>query len=287
MRKWMSERFKRRKKAAEKPTTDGVPASAPLQPKYFEAETSIPVETAVRESEPSPEPTEPAEQPEAPESSPGPASSQSPPQAGGSNDPARRSRRRRRGRGGRGREKAQPAAAAPVVPQPPAPVPAVVSPNSPKGTVVLAIGLPGSGKSAWFKRHNITPLSSDMLRALLFDDPAEQRFQDLIFSNLRAMLKARLIARRPVNYVDATNLTPHERHSWIKLAHDYGYEVHAVFFDVPTEVCLERNQRRERVVPEDMMQRMAAKLRPPAFEEGFTKITVVKVKKKDNEATES
>jgi predicted kinase len=148
---------------------------------------------------------------------------------------------------------------------------------------VLAIGLPGSGKSAWFKRHNITPLSSDMLRALLFDDPAEQRFQDLIFSNLRAMLKARLIARRPVNYVDATNLTPHERHSWIKLAHDYGYEVQDVFFDVPAEVCLERNRRRERVVPEDVMQRMAAKLRAPAFEEGFTKITVVKVKKKDNE----
>jgi predicted kinase len=152
---------------------------------------------------------------------------------------------------------------------------------------VLAIGLPGSGKSAWFKRHNISPLSSDMLRVLLFDDPTEQRFQDLVFSNLRAMLKARLIARRPVNYVDATNLSPHERHSWIKLAHDYGYEVHAVFFDVPAEVCLERNRRRDRVVPEDVMQRMAAKLRPPTFEEGFTKITVVKVKKKDLEATES
>ena len=55
---------------------------------------------------------------------------------------------------------------------------------------------------------------------------------------------------------------------------------------MPTEVCLERNQRRDRVVPEDVMQRMAAKLRPPAFEEGFTKITVVKVKKKDNEAVE-
>jgi predicted kinase len=163
----------------------------------------------------------------------------------------------------------------------------VVSPASPKGTVILAIGLPGSGKSAWFKRHSITPLSSDMLRALLFDDPAEQRFQDLVFSNLRAMLKARLIARRPVNYVDATNLTPQERQSWIKLAHDYGYEVQAVFFDVPAEVCLERNRRRERVVPEDAMNRMALKLRRPTFEEGFTKITVVKVKKKDDEAAEA
>jgi predicted kinase len=146
---------------------------------------------------------------------------------------------------------------------------------------VLAIGLPGSGKSSWFKRHNIVPLSSDMLRSLLFDDANEQRFQDLVFSNLRSMLKARLIARRPLNYVDATNLTPHDRHSWIKLAKDFGYDVHAVFFDVPLPICLERNQRRQRVVDEDVMKRMAAKLKAPGFEEGFTKVTVVRVKKKD------
>ena len=153
----------------------------------------------------------------------------------------------------------------------------------PKGAVILAIGLPGSGKSSWFKRHNIAPLSSDVVRMLLFDDAQEQRFQDLVFSNLRSMLKARLIARRPLNYVDATNLTPHERHSWIKLAKDYGYEVQAVFFDVPVEVCLERNQRRDRVVDEDVLRRMAAKLKPPTFEEGFSKVTVVRVKKKENE----
>jgi predicted kinase len=287
MRKWMSERFKRGKKTTEKPTTESTPDSAPLQPKYFEAETSTPAEPRTHEAEPSVEAVVANQEPsKASELSPAPTPSQRRSGAPADNDAARRGRRRRRGRGGRGRSVDRPVSAAPITPERAAPVPAVVSPSSPKGTVVLAIGLPGSGKSAWFKRHNITPLSSDMLRALLFDDPAEQRFQDIVFSNLRAMLKARLIARRPVNYVDATNLTPHERQSWIKLGHDYGYEVQAVFFDVPTEVCLERNQRRDRVVPEDVMQRMAAKLRPPAFEEGFTKITVVKVKKKDNEAVE-
>jgi predicted kinase len=160
------------------------------------------------------------------------------------------------------------------------------APRPPKGIVVLAIGLPGSGKSSWFKRHNLTPLSSDMVRSLLFDDVREQRFQDLVFSNLRSMLKARLIAKRPMNYVDATNLTPQERQHWIKLAKDYGYEVHAVFFDVPLEVCIDRHQRRDRVVPEDVMRRMAAKLKPPSFEEGFAKITVVRVKKKEQEPAE-
>ena len=173
------------------------------------------------------------------------------------------------------------AVAPPQLPATPA-----ASQRPPKGVVVLAIGLPGSGKSSWFKRHNVVPLSSDMIRSLLFDDVREQRFQDLVFSNLRSMLKARLIAKRPTNYVDATNLTPQERQHWIKLAKDYQYEVHAVFFDVPLEVCVERHQRRDRVVPEDIMRRMAAKLKPPAFEEGFAKITVVRVKKKDAGSSE-
>ena len=49
---------------------------------------------------------------------------------------------------------------------------------------------------------------------------------------------------------------------------------------MPPEVCIERNHRRERNVPEDVMQRMAGKLRPPKFEEGFAKITVVRLKGK-------
>jgi predicted kinase len=280
----MRERLKRRKKTEEAAKEPG--QSVPLQPAYFD-------------SGPSPEEPLPQEQAPAVEQatvSPAqdPTLAQPFSQSTGADVPRRRRRRRgRRGRGGPGRtvEAGKNARAdSPVVdaseqgPSPeeaPTPVRTPMAPTS-RGVVVLAIGLPGSGKSSWFKRHSITPLSSDLLRVLLFDDPTEQRFQDLIFSNLRSMLRARLIARRPMNYVDATNLTPHERHGWIKLAKDYGYEVQAVFFDVPVEVCLERNQRRARVVAEDVLRRMSAKLRAPTFNEGFTKITVVKVKKKED-----
>jgi len=279
-----------------------------------ESETSVPPEAAAetRSARGARSSAAPADQPadqsgdEQPsEDRPAPASTRT------SNTGRGRRRRGGRGRGGRGREQAvaqafapaavkgsipvlpvepgdeeladageaEPATAAAAAPKIPA-APAA-SQRPPKGVVVLAIGLPGSGKSSWFKRHNVVPLSSDMVRSLLFDDVREQRFQDLVFSNLRSMLKARLIAKRPMNYVDATNLTPQERQHWIKLAKDYQYEVHAVFFDVPLDVCLERHQRRDRVVPEDVMRRMAAKLKPPAFDEGFAKITVVRVKKKD------
>ena len=153
-----------------------------------------------------------------------------------------------------------------------------ISPKEPRGYVVLAIGLPGSGKTTWYKRRGVTPLSSDLLRSLLFDDITEQRYQGLVFSTLRSLLRARLIAKMPWNYVDATNLSPHERKQWIKMAKSFGYEVQAVFFDVPLAVCLERNSKRDRQVTDEVMHKMAERLRPPTFKEGFEKITVVRVK---------
>ena len=160
---------------------------------------------------------------------------------------------------------------------PPLEAPAV-PPRSPRGYVVLTIGLPGSGKTTWYKRRGVQPLSSDMLRNILFDDITEQRYQGLVFSTLRSLLRARLIAKMPWNYVDATNLSPHERRQWIKMAKSFGYEVQAVFFDVPLSVCLERNSKRDRQVTDEVMHKMAERLRPPAFKEGFDKITVVRVK---------
>ncbi len=155
---------------------------------------------------------------------------------------------------------------------------AATSPKAPRGYVVLAIGLPGSGKTTWYKRRGVTPLSSDLLRNLLFDDITEQRYQGLVFSTLRSLLRARLIAKMPWNYVDATNLSAHERKQWIKMAKSFQYEVQAVFFDVPLAVCMERNSKRERVVTDEVMKKMAERLRPPSFKEGFDKITVVRVK---------
>ena len=297
----MRDKLKRRKKSDE--AAQGQPA--PLQPAYFEAEQQPRRATTPEPEEEFQPVTEPPEVETGGTGEGGEADVPAPdgtePEAAASVSPGDVRRPRRRRRGGRGRRRSGPkpvvvpadptpvqSSVADEAPEPaPAPMAAaptaqmVRAPRASKGTVVLAVGLPGSGKSSWFKRHNLSPLSSDVIRAMLFDDPTEQRFQDLVFSNLRSMLRARLVARRPLNYVDATNLTPHDRSSWIKLAKDFGYEVQAVYFDVPLEVCLERNSRRHRVVEEDVMRKMSAKLKPPTFEEGFSKITLVRLKAKE------
>jgi predicted kinase len=290
---------------------------APLQPTFLDRDSEYHADDSKAERpEPKPEHSHASKedrQPEyeaQPEADPqdheddGGPQEAAPAAAAGAKSRPDRGKNRRRGRGGRGRNRNRgdkPAAGpAPVVFQPgfatgeasevdvppeeaaeptQAPKAQPKKGRAPKGAVVLAIGLPGSGKSSWFRRHNIIPLSSDLIRGLLFDDATEQRFQDLVFSSLRYMLRMRMVAGRPTNYIDATNLSPKERHSWIKMARDFNYEAHAVFFDVPTEICMERNRKRSRNVPDDIMVRMAQKLRPPKFEEGFSKITIVRLKK--------
>lgn len=141
--------------------------------------------------------------------------------------------------------------------------------------IVVLVGLPGSGKSAWLERMGVGGLSSDAIRRLLADDETDQTIHDRVFQTLRHLLQQRLAIGRPVTYIDATNLTPEERRPYIEIGKSYGCQIEAVFFDAPFEVCRERNVRRHRVVPGDALEKMAAKLVAPSAEEGFDRVTAV------------
>jgi len=136
------------------------------------------------------------------------------------------------------------------------------------------VGLPGSGKSTYLQAIGVSGLSSDATRKLLADDETDQTIHDRVFQTLRYLLRHRLAIGRAVTYIDSTNLTPQERAPYIGIAKAYGCEVEALFFDVPYEICRMRNVGRQRMVPEDALFKMAAKLEPPTLEEGFSHVTL-------------
>jgi predicted kinase len=138
--------------------------------------------------------------------------------------------------------------------------------------LLVLVGLPGSGKSTWAKQQGLPTISSDAIRELLADDVTDQTIHRQVFQTVRFLVRQRLAIGRPVTCVDATHLTPRERRPYFRIR---GCRVEAVFFDVPVELCQQRNAARQRVVPPDVIERMAARLVKPARREGFSKVWTV------------
>ena len=138
--------------------------------------------------------------------------------------------------------------------------------------VILLVGLPGSGKSTWLAQRGEVAISSDDVRHLLTGDAANQRVNDRVFATVRFLLEQRLAIGMPATYIDATNLTEAERKPYLEIAERHGAQVEAIFFDLPLPECKRRNAARDRVVPDEAMEKLAQRLVPPALAEGFAAI---------------
>ena len=115
----------------------------------------------------------------------------------------------------------------------------------PELALVVLIGPSGSGKST-FARTHFKPtevLSSDYCRGLVSDDENNQAATKDAFEVLHFIGAKRLAAAR-FTVVDATNVQEEARKPLVALAREYHCLPVAIVFDLPEQLCQERNHGR-------------------------------------------
>ena len=113
------------------------------------------------------------------------------------------------------------------------------------------------------------------MRLVLSGDETNQNIHGKVFGAMRHLLRTRLGIGSSPTILDATNLRRRDRKHWLRLIAKHGAAAEAVYFDIPLELALKRNQARQRVVPEEVVRQMHAALQPPTESEGFVKITTI------------
>lgn len=115
----------------------------------------------------------------------------------------------------------------------------------PELSLVVLIGVSGSGKSTFAKKHfkRTEILSSDECRALVSDDENSQSATNDAFDVLYYIAGKRLKSGL-LTVIDATNVQKESRKGLIELGRTYHCLPVAIVLDLPEKVCEERNQSR-------------------------------------------
>lgn len=149
----------------------------------------------------------------------------------------------------------------------------------PLTALILLIGLPGSGKSTLARQlvsecPQMQLISTDAIRGQLFGSEAIQGSWILIWREIIRQFQQAIFTGKPAIF-DATNAQRRHRREIITLARDSGFtHITGIWVRTPVWLCLARNQKRDRTVPEEIILRMHRQLRdaPPSLEEGLDQL---------------
>ena len=132
-------------------------------------------------------------------------------------------------------------------------------------TMVIMIGIQGSGKSTFYHKY----LANSYVRINL--DTLKTRHQE-------ELLISECIKDGKSFAIDNTNPTRADRQRYIPLAQYAGYKVIGYFMESKLQTCIERNNQRTGTarIPTTAIAATSNKLQMPSYDEGFDEIYFVK-----------
>ena len=151
----------------------------------------------------------------------------------------------------------------------------------PELSLVLLVGVSGSGKSTFARRHFAPTqvISSDFCRGLVSDDETDQSATADAFDVLHHIVGVRL-RRGLLTVVDATNVQHEARRRLLDLARNHDVLADAIVLDVPEGVAAARNAGRpDRDFGRHVIARQRRDLRrslPRMDREGFRRVHVLR-----------
>ena len=144
--------------------------------------------------------------------------------------------------------------------------------------LIVLCGLPGSGKSTYAnyltESGHFECVSTDQIRKELYGSENTQGNGKEVFTTAFLHLQAYGLVKKNCVF-DATNITPRARKKVVQGCRKYYDLIICKYINTPLDVCLHRNSRRERIVPTEVILRMANNFVMPSREEGFDYVETI------------
>lgn len=148
---------------------------------------------------------------------------------------------------------------------------------------ILMSGIAGSGKSTWAKKYadehiNTVVISTDDIRYELFKSYKLDKTQEKMVQKTMMERVANCAKQGLDIIIDIAIVKNNSRLKWYNKLRAYYRWIELVYLDIPLNVCLENNQKRDRHVPEyviKFMDGIKEEVFIPDIYDKFDKITII------------